>query len=137
MDYHLTYCKKHTDYRGYLVEFLKCSELQDNCKQFGQIYFVVFNKPNIVRGNHYHTKFPEWFGAISGKIEVVLEDVNTKERVSLILDGDSDQFVRVYIAPFIAHAFRSISEKSILLSYTTKEYDKNNTDKNIYNLIPI
>jgi dTDP-4-dehydrorhamnose 3,5-epimerase-like enzyme len=56
MDYKIIFCEKHQDERGYLVEFLKSIELDDDKKIFGQIYFVTFEKPNMVRGNHYHKK---------------------------------------------------------------------------------
>lgn len=136
MEYEITYCEKHTDERGYLVEFLKNSELEDEYKKFGQIYFVTFEKPDMVRGNHYHTKIYEWFGVANGVLEVILADVRTNERVNLILRGDDKKFVRLHIAPYVAHAFRNISDTAVLIDYGTKEYFKEDHDRNPYILIP-
>lgn len=135
MDYKITYCEKHIDERGYLVEFLKNSELSKEFKIFGQIYFVTFEKPNIVRGNHYHTRFYEWFGIADGTLEVFLEDVRTKEKVNFILSGDDKKFVRLHIGPYIAHTFRSISQTAVLIDYCNKEYEKDDTDRNPYIII--
>jgi len=136
MDYKITFCQKHTDERGYLVEFLKSQELIADHKLFGQIYFVTFERPNVVRGNHYHKKTYEWFGVAYGKLEVILEDVNTKERLRLILDSEDKKFVRLYIGPYVAHAFRNLTPTAVLLDYTNKEYDPNDTDRHPYVLIP-
>lgn len=134
MDYKITFCEKHIDDRGFLVEFLKEIELVDNHKTFGQIYFVTFEKPNVVRGNHYHKHTYEWFGVANGKLEVILEDVNTKEHLTLILDSEDKKFVRLYIGPYIAHAFRNLSKTAVLLDYTNKVYDREDSDRNFYEL---
>lgn len=136
MDYKIIFCEKHLDSRGYLVEFLKNSELEKEFKKFGEIYFVTFEKSNMVRGNHYHTRFSEWFGIAYGKIEVVLEDVNTKERIALVLDANDKKFVRLYTGPYVAHAFRNLTPTAVLLNYVTEEYNKDDTDRNEYILIP-
>ncbi|MBA4320893.1 MAG: hypothetical protein C0412_21085 [Flavobacterium sp.] len=135
MDYKIIFCEKHTDERGYLVEFLKELELIDEHKKFGQIYFVTFEKPNVVRGNHYHKHTYEWFGVASGKLQVILEDVNTKERLTLILDSEDKKFVRLYIGPYVAHVFKNLSETAVLLDYTNKAYDPEDTDRYSYILI--
>lgn len=135
MDYKITQCVKHIDSRGYLVEFLKAEELINSDKAFGQIYFVTFERPNQVRGNHYHTKFSEWFGVSYGILQVVLEDVRTKERVELILSSDDKSFTRLTIGPYIAHAFRNLTPTAVLLDYSNKQYDKSDTDRTPYLLL--
>ena len=84
MNYKITQFEKINDDRGSLIVFLKESELDDAKKRFGQIYFVTFKKKGVVRGNHYHKKWHEWFGVVSGRVEVVLEDVRTKKRKQII-----------------------------------------------------
>jgi dTDP-4-dehydrorhamnose 3,5-epimerase-like enzyme len=135
VNYKITQCLKHTDSRGFLVEFLKNSELSQENKPFGQIYFVTFEKPNQLRGNHYHTKFSEWFGVAYGTLQVILEDVKTKERVDFVLSGDDKTFTRLNIGPYIAHVFRNLSPTAVLLDYCNKEYDPDNNDRNPYILI--
>ena len=135
MDFNISTLTKHTDQRGYLVEFLKNDELQGSNKNFGQIYYVTFNKDNIVRGNHYHTKTEEWFGVVHGSLLVVLEDVKTKERKSFELHSSKDEFIRLSIGKEIAHAFKCLSESAILLDYANKEYEPEYTDRHTYMLI--
>lgn len=127
MDYKIDYIEKHDDDRGRLVVFLKNTSLSDKFKNFGQIYFVTFDKPRIVRGNHYHKAWREWFGIVTGKVEVALKDIVTGEAVSLVLDGNSDQYSRLEIGPNIAHAFRNISDQASLLNYTDSEWSPNDT----------
>ncbi len=135
MDFEIMHLTKHNDPRGYLVEFLKNSELSAPNKNFGQIYFVTFNKKNVIRGNHYHKETEEWFGVLSGSVLVVLEDVNTKERKTFELHYDETEFVRLKIGIEIAHAFKSLSNAVILLDYANRQYDPNYTDRHFYMLM--
>jgi dTDP-4-dehydrorhamnose 3,5-epimerase-like enzyme len=135
MNYKVTQCIKHTDQRGYLVEFLKDNELADADKAFGQIYFVTFEKPHQVRGNHYHTRISEWFGVAYGSLQVVLEDVKTKERVEFELTSDDKTFTRLTIGPYIAHAFRNLTPTAVLLDYSNTPYDEKDHDRNRYMLL--
>jgi dTDP-4-dehydrorhamnose 3,5-epimerase-like enzyme len=136
VEWEITYCEKHSDGRGYLVEFLKGSEIDSRFEKFGQIYFVTFEKRGVVRGNHYHTRFYEWFGIGQGVLDVVLEDVRTKRRVNFTLSGEDKRFARLHIGPYIAHAFKSLSETAVLFDYCNEQYDRCDPDRNSYILIP-
>jgi dTDP-4-dehydrorhamnose 3,5-epimerase-like enzyme len=136
VDFQVTESVKHTDPRGYLVEFLRGREIPEPNRPFGQIYFVTFERPGQVRGNHYHTRGIEWFGVAHGDLEVVLEDVRTKERAHFNLSADDKSFTRLTVGPYIAHAFRNLSPTAVLLDYCTEEFDPENTDKHSYILIP-
>ena len=122
MDYRIEHFEKFNDQRGKLVVFLRNRNLEKEYKEFGQIYFVTFNKKGIIRANHYHRKMREWFGVISGKVKVVLVDTKTNESKKIILDGDSKEYVRLEIGPNVAHGFRSMSDEVFLLNYTNKEW---------------
>lgn len=135
MDYELVECSKHADERGYLVEFLRHEELDRQHTAFGQVYFVTFERPRQVRGNHYHTRGREWFGVAHGTLEVVLEDVRTRERVEFVLRSDDKSFTRLSIGPYIAHAFRNLSPTAILIDYATEQFDHVDHDRNPYVLI--
>ena len=135
MNYKITRVTKHSDKRGYLVEFLKSVELGRKNSQFGQIYFVTFNKKNIVRGNHFHKHTEEWFGVIHGKLKVVLMDIKTRKKRSFILKEDDNVFVRLSIGTGIAHAFKSLTGKAVLLDYSNKQYDKKDTDRHFCRLM--
>jgi dTDP-4-dehydrorhamnose 3,5-epimerase-like enzyme len=135
MKYDLKQCVKHTDERGFLVEFLRRDELTEDLRAFGQIYFVTFERPGQVRGNHYHKRGYEWFGVAFGTLEVVLEDVRTKERVEFTLRGDDQLFQRLAIGPYIAHAFRNITPTAILIDYTSEPFARDDPDRNPYLLL--
>ncbi len=135
MDYELVECSKHTDERGYLVEFLRHEELDKKQTAFGQVYFVTFERPSQVRGNHYHTRGREWFGVAHGSLEAVLEDVRTRERVRFVLRSDDKSFTRLSVGPYIAHAFRNLTPTAILIDYATEQFDHEDHDRNPYILI--
>lgn len=122
MDYKLEKFEKHSDQRGELIVFLKHSELSEAKKTFGQIYFVTFNDENVVRGNHYHKKWFEWFGIVAGKVEVTLVDVNTQEKETFILNSEQDKYMRLEIGPNVAHVFKSLSNYAALVNYADGEW---------------
>lgn len=127
MQYKLEKFGKFSDERGDLIVFLKKTELPRSKSIFGQIYFVTFNKKNIVRGNHYHKKWSEWFGIVQGKVLVVLRDMKTSEQTSFILDSEDNEYVRLMVGPNIAHSFKSISDYASLLNYADDEWSSEDT----------
>lgn len=127
MDYKIEHFQKYDDERGQLVVFLRNRDLEKSFKEFGQIYFVTFDKKNVIRGNHYHKKWREWFGVVTGKLQVYLKDVVSGEEAKLILDGTSGEYIRLEIGPNIVHSFRSISSKASLINYTDVEWSPTDT----------
>lgn len=127
MKYKLEKFDKYSDKRGDLVVFLKNGELSRNKKRFGQIYFVTFNKKGIVRGNHFHKKWSEWFGVIEGKVEVVLKDIRSGEQKRLIFDSNNHEYIRLQIAPYVAHSFKSLTKYAALLNYADSEWSAEDT----------
>lgn len=127
MDYQIKKFEKIVDKRGSLIIFLKKSDLDKHQHNFGQIYFVTFNKKGQVRGNHYHKKWHEWFGIVEGKVEVILENVKTKSRKIFILTSNRDKYVRLETGPFVAHAIKSLSNSASLLSYADSEWNSKDT----------
>ncbi len=119
--------EKHGDRRGDLVVFLKYSDLKKNRKTFGQIYFVTFNKKGVVRGNHYHKKWKEWFGIVAGKVKVHLKDVKTNEEKTIILNAKGRQYVRLKIGSYIVHSIVSLTSYAALLNYADGEWAKKDT----------
>lgn len=135
IDYKITKATKRRDKRGFLVDFLKQEELTASDKRLGQIYFVTFDNTSSVRGNHYHINKKEWFVAVRGKLKVVLEDIKTKERIQFVLDGDTDEYERIFIGAKIAHAFRNITKTAMMINYCNKAYHKENPDTYTYKLM--
>jgi dTDP-4-dehydrorhamnose 3,5-epimerase-like enzyme len=129
MDYKIEHFEKFNDKRRELIVFLRNINLEKRLKEFGQIYFVTFNKKEVIRGNHYHKKIREWFGVVDGKVKVVLLDVETRKKKQMILDGNSKKYVRLEIGPNVAHGFKSVSKSVTLLNYTDKEWSREDVIK--------
>lgn len=127
--------KRRRDERGFLVDFLKADELIAEDQTFGQMYFVSFEKPKMIRGNHYHKTKKEWYVAAYGKLQVEMEDVRTKEHKSFILDGDNDEYERMCIGPDIAHAFKNLTPTAMMVNYCNKPYHHDKPDTVKYILI--
>jgi len=124
MDYKIKKIKKFSDKRGDLIVFLKQSDLDKKDQQFGQIYFVTFKNKNVIRGNHYHLKWREWFGVVSGKVKAKLKDIKTGEEKTLYLDSNENEYVLLEIGPYIAHAFQSVTNEAQLLNYANAEWSQ-------------
>jgi dTDP-4-dehydrorhamnose 3,5-epimerase-like enzyme len=127
LDFRVKRFEKHKDTRGELIVFLRNGELDDAHKRFGQIYFVTFKKKGVVRGNHYHKTWHEWFGITAGKVLVAIEDVRTKKRKEVILSAAKDKYVRIETGPYIAHAIKSLTNYACLLSYADGEWSDDDT----------
>lgn len=135
VDYELVKAPKHKDERGFLVDFLKREDLEEAQRTFGQMYYVTFDKPQVVRGNHYHKEKDEWFVVGMGRVTVTLEDVETKKKACFTLDGDVDNYTRLRIRANIAHAFVSLSPKAIMINYASKPYTKDKPDTYDYPVV--
>jgi len=127
MDVKIDEFESHSDERGRLVVFQRRSDLPASLQTFGQIYFVTFDQPGIVRGNHYHRTWREWFGIVSGRLQVALCDVNTGKTRELTLDASKDLYTRLEIGANVAHAFRCLSDSASLLNYADREWDPNDS----------
>lgn len=135
LNYKIDYSTRRRDDRGFLVDFLKADELEGEDKKFGQIYFITFERPGAIRGNHYHSTKREWFVVGQGKILVILEDIKTKVRETLILDGDEDQYARLSIGENVAHTMVNLTSFAYLVNYCNKPYHEDNPDSNRYELV--
>jgi len=128
-------CPAFHDERGDLIQFVTDRLLQKSGVSFGQIYLLTFNGKNIVRGNHYHNHSSEMFCLISGSVEMHFADVASGEKMQRIFTADDNEFFRVAIGEKIAHAIKSISEFAVMVSFSSKEFDVNETDKIQYRLL--
>lgn len=131
MDFKIEKFDKHNDRRGQLVVFLQNRNLPTTTKEFGQIYFVTFDQQNTIRANHYHKRWREWFGIVTGRIEVVVSDIRTGIKETIILDEKSEKYIRLEIGPGVAHVFRSLTKTASLLNYTDTEWTSDDTFEHI------
>ncbi len=127
--YSIDTCRRSEDHRGSLIEFLRRDDLHDQDVAFGQIYFVTFDRPNQVRGNHYHLNGYESFGAVHGTLKVALEDLDTGQHAEFVLNSDDHLYRRLTIGPRVVHAFLNLSPTAILLNYCTEQYNSDDPDR--------
>lgn len=127
-------CETFHDNRGDLIQFVTASFLKEKGVPFGQIYLLTFSEKGVIRGNHYHNQSSEVFCLISGSVEIICEQVDTKERITQVLTSEDNLFYKVFIGPRISHAIRSLSDFAVMVSYSSEEYNKNDDDKIEYSL---
>jgi len=101
--------KPHTEKRGWLVELLKAHQLEKPVKQI----HVASIKPGYIRGNHYHLKMMEWVLVFGGKSELILQDVETKEKARFRLSSENQRVITIF--PYVAHTVRNIGEETVYL----------------------
>ena len=118
---------KHSDNRGFLIEFLREDENILNLK--GQFYAATIS-PGDVRGNHYHNEKTEIFCVMKGKLKVLVQQIDSNKINKYILDSNNDMLDRLIVHPKFAHAFVNIgNEEVILLAYGDKVHDHSNPDQ--------
>jgi len=107
--YKIKKLKPHTEKRGWLVELLKAYQLEKPVKQI----HVASIKPGWVRGNHYHSKMMEWTFVFGGRVELILQDVGTKEKVRFRLSSENLRVITIF--PYVAHTVRNIGKETVYL----------------------
>jgi dTDP-4-dehydrorhamnose 3,5-epimerase-like enzyme len=91
----------------------------------GEVYLTM-GRPGQIKGGHYHPLANEWFTMIEGDSILLLEDVESKERMEVPLRFEEAQ--TVFIPSGVAHAFLNEGEKDfIVLAYTDQLYDPADT----------
>ena len=114
----------HEDSRGSLVKIMTKKILRDFGIQFGEIYFISFSEPDVMRGSHVHHETHEFFCVINGECNVRLKD--SDETCDVKLSSSNPKVL--YVPPFIGHQFVSVSDETIVLAVSSMEYDKDNDD---------
>lgn len=117
------------DSRGWLIE----NEL-DIVRRSMRHFLISLSKPGFIRGQHYHTKKREWFLVLSGHATIVFEDIKTKERTSVFLEGKN--FTIVEIPPMVAHAIVNDGSKDVMiLGIVNEALDRSHPDTFPYKVI--
>ena len=107
--FHLT---KHTDERGSFVETVKLN-------QGGQVSFST-TKPQITRGNHFHTRKIERFAVIKGKARIDLRRIGTEEILSFELDGETPSYVDMPV--WYTHNITNIGTEELYTIFWINEF---------------
>ena len=118
---------KHSDERGFLIEFLREDENLLNFK--GQVYASTIS-PGDIRGNHYHNEKTEIFCVMKGTLKVLIQNIDSKKLDEFIIDGNKEDIDRLLVTPRHAHSFENIGdEEVVLLAYGDKVHDHDNPDQ--------
>lgn len=111
--------KLNTDDRGSFVETVKLNS-------GGQVSFST-TKPEITRGNHYHTRKAERFAVIKGKARIDLRKIGTNQIFSFKLDGAEPSFVDMPI--WYTHNITNIgNEELYTIFWISEHYNPNDPD---------
>lgn len=78
-------------------------------------FFTLNPGPNYFRGGHYHKKKTEKFYIVSGKIRILLMDIETQENHAINVTAGQ----RVTIYPMCAHKFQAITPCQVIEYYAT------------------
>jgi oxalate decarboxylase/phosphoglucose isomerase-like protein (cupin superfamily) len=117
---------KHIREDGWLSELVSMNydDIPFNCVHS----YLVSIGPGKTRARHYHRKKDEWLAIASGKILLLLEDVNSKKKEKIILDACAPDYKMIYVPFYIAHAIKNISiaEASVIVFSRLPE-DKDDT----------
>ena len=103
---------KHTDERGSFVETVKLH-------QGGQVSFST-TKPEITRGNHFHTRKIERFAVIKGKARIDLRRIGTEEVLSFELNGESPSYVDMPV--WYTHNITNIGTEELYTIFWINEF---------------
>ena len=128
LDLRSTYPKKHilhSDERGFFSELSRSGSK-------GQSSFST-TKPQITRGNHFHTRKIERFSVLKGKARIQLRKYMTDEILSFELDGNTPSFVDMPV--WYTHNIKNIGDEELLTFFWINEpYDENDPDTYMENV---
>ncbi len=118
-DHYPFHYTKHEDNRGIFVEIAKTNSS-------GQFSYST-TKPEITRGNHYHTRKAERFAVIKGKALIQLRRIGTKKVINYELDGENPSFVDMPI--WTTHNITNIGEDELVtLFWINEPYNQEDPD---------
>ena len=90
--------------------------------------YLVSVFPGRTRANHYHKKKEEWIALTAGVLEIILEDIRTKERETIVLDTKTKEYAIIYIPPCIAHSIKNIGDsEAVIVVFSRTPEDRDDT----------
>ena len=118
---------KHEDYRGHFAELIRLNS-------GGQVS-ISTSKPEIERGNHFHTRKIERFQILRGSALIQLRKVNDHNVIEVKLDSKYLDFIDIPI--WYTHNIINISKKNeehLMLFWINEHYDSNSHDTYFMNV---
>lgn len=117
--------KLNTDNRGLFVEITRASSS-------GQFSYST-TKPNITRGNHFHTRKAERFAVIKGKAKISLRRMDSAEVIEYEIEGSNPAYVDMPI--WYTHNISNIgNEELITLFWINEPYNEKDPDTYFVNV---
>lgn len=114
--------KVNSDERGSFIETMKLNT-------GGQVSYST-TKPNITRGNHYHTRKIERFAVIKGNAQIKLRRINTNDVIVLNLNGEDPSFVDMPI--WYTHNITNIGNDELITLFWINEFFKSEDPDTFY-----
>ena len=113
------FLKKNEDERGIFVETIKLHS-------GGQVSFST-TKPDITRGNHYHTRKIERFVVVKGEALIQLRKIDADEVLNFKLSGENPAYVDMPI--WYTHNITNIGNSDLITQFWINEiFDANDPD---------
>ena len=113
--------KRHSDDRGFFSEIIKDGE-----ETFHEVKQTSYTEthPGVIKAFHWHKKqWDVWF-VVRGHAQIVLhdmrEDSKTSGETQVICTGEDNPML-IAIPPYIAHGYRVLGNKKMVLFYHTSE----------------
>lgn len=118
---------KHIDERGYFAELL-------HLNSGGQIS-ISSSKPQVERGNHFHTRKIERFQILNGSALIQLRKVNDHDVIEVALDSKNLDFIDIPI--WYTHNIINTSKKNqelLMLFWISEHYNPKSHDTYFMNV---
>ena len=112
------------DERGWFFKAITGTE-ENIPSHTGEVYLTMGTKGQA-KGGHYHPRAVEWFTVIEGKAKLKLEDIETHEKMEIMMS--LEEAILVFVPNNVAHMFENVSNDNfIVLAYTDLLYDPSDT----------
>ncbi len=98
--------EKHSKKDGWLAELVSM-DYDDEPFEDVHSYVVSFN-PGTTRAMHYHKTKKEWLALGTGRIKVVLEDIESEKKETIILSDNDEKEKIIFFPPKVAHAIKNV-----------------------------
>ena len=103
-DYYPVYLKNNIDARGSFFEIIR----QESRGQTS----ISFTLPNIIRGNHFHTKKIERFCVVKGEALIKLRKVGKSKVIEFVVSGSKPSFIDIPI--WHTHTIENIGKDELV-----------------------
>jgi dTDP-4-dehydrorhamnose 3,5-epimerase len=115
---------------GHLMEVLRADE--GLLKKFGQTTFTVAY-PGTIKAFHWHKKQDDLWFVAGGRAKIVLYDLRRDSETfgeTQVIIADEKEPILVLIPAGVAHGYKVLGDKPVLLFYhTTEPYNAKNPDE--------